>query len=208
MLIRVRADRPCLMWFGSGWRKTAFGATVFALLLLGAACLATVGQQSSPSRKLILEVVNRHFTVGQHIPSVYLRVYSDGTSECHTEKFWDEADIVKHKTLGPEELQALQAVLDNPELFHANEKYGLMALVIDSWMEWDIRVPHGWRSVKIKVLNFSPASARQKNQPYPPAVLRLGCSIWKLRNEVYGDAQYGGEPFYYADDCKEALRTE
>jgi hypothetical protein len=187
--------------------KKAFGATVFALLLSGAVYLAAFGQQSSSSRRVILEVVNKHFTVGRQIPSVYLRVYSDGTLECHTEKFWDEADVVKHKTLGPEELRALQAVLDNPELLRADEKYGLMAPVIDSWMEWDIRA-HDWRSVKIRVLNFSPASARQKNEPYPPAVLRLGCSIWKLRNEVYGDAQNGGKPFYRVDDCKEVLGTE
>ena len=168
----------------------------------------TFGQQSSSSAKSILEVINRHFTVGRKIRSVYLRIYSDGMAECHTEKYWDEPDIVKHKTLDPGELQRLQAVLDNPELLHANKKYGLMAPVLDSWMEWDIRVPHGWHAQKIKVLNFSPASARNSNQAYPPAVLKLGCSIWKLRNEVYGDAPDGGEPFYRVDDCKKALEIQ
>lgn len=169
----------------------------------------TFGEQSSPSAKLILEVINRHFTVGRKIRSVYLRVYSDGTAECHTEKYWDEPDIVKHKTLDAGELQRLQAVLDNPELPHASEKYGLMAPVLDSWMEWNIRVPHGWHAQKIKVLNFSPASARNKNQAYPSAVLKLGCSIWKLRNEVYGDAQYDDrQPFYRVDDCKSALEIQ
>lgn len=181
---------------------------MFVLLLLRTASLPAFGQQPTPSRKVLLEVINKHFTVGRHIPSVYLRVYSDGNVECHTEKYWHEADIVKRKTLGPEELQSLQAVVDNPELIHANKKYGLMALVIDSWMEWDIRVPHGWHTVKIKVLNFSPASARQKNQAYPSAVLKLGCSIWKVRNEVYGDAQYGGEPLSRVEDCKQALGTQ
>ena len=83
---------------------------MFALLLLGAACLAAFGQQSMASRKLLLEVVNKHFTVRRHIPSAYLRVYSDGTLECHSEKFWDEANIVKHKTHGREELQALHVL--------------------------------------------------------------------------------------------------
>jgi hypothetical protein len=95
-----------------------------------------------------------------------------------------------------------QSAIDNPELFYAGEKYRLMAPVIDSWMQRDISAPNQGRTVKIKVLNFSPASARQKGQPYPLAVLKLGCSIWKIRNEVYGDAQYGGAPFYNVDDCK------
>lgn len=106
-----------------------------------AVSFGTFGEQSSSSAKLILEVINRHFTVGRKIRSVYLRVYSDGTAECHTEKYWDEPDVVKHKTLDPGELQRLQVVLDNPELLHVSRKYGLMALVVDSWMEWDIRVP-------------------------------------------------------------------
>jgi hypothetical protein len=72
-------------------------------------------------------------------------------------------------------------------------------------MEWDIKVPNGWHKQKIKVLNFSPASARKKNQPYPPALLKLGCLIWKLRNDVFGDEAYGAEPFYRIDDCKRAL---
>jgi hypothetical protein len=44
--------------------------------------------------------MNRHFTVGKKIPSLYLRVFSDGTAECHTEKFWEEADVTKTKVLG------------------------------------------------------------------------------------------------------------
>jgi hypothetical protein len=208
MAVDVRVSGANLMTCGSRQRKILLQAAITVSLLLGALSLRSFGQESKLSPRLVLEVINRHFTVGRHIPSVYLRVYSDGKVECHTEKYWDEADIVKHKTLGPEELQRLQAVVDSPELLHVNEKYGLMALVIDSWMEWDIRVPHGWRTTKIRVLNFSPASARQKNQAYPSAVLKLGCSIWKLRNEVYGDAQYGGEPFYHVDDCKQALGTQ
>ena len=80
--------------------------------------------------------------------------------------------------------------------------------VIDSWMEWDIKVPHGWHKERIKVLSFSPASARKKNQPYPPALLKLGCLIWKLRNDVFGDEAYGEEPFYHQDDCKSVLEIQ
>jgi hypothetical protein len=183
---------------------------LLVLLLSGAVSLGVSGAKSGPSAKLILEVMNRHFTVGRKIRSVYLRVYSDGTAECHTVKYTgdetdDGPDIVKQKTLAPVELQSLEAVLHNPELLQVEKKYGLMYTVIDSWMEWDIRVPHGWHKEKIKVLNFSPASARKENHPYPPALLKLGCLIWKLRNDVFGDEAYGAEPLYRIDDCKTAL---
>ncbi len=193
-----------------GWIMTFLPRALLALLVSGAVSLGLSGEKSSPSAKLILEVINRHFTVGRKIRSVYLRVYSDGTAECHTVKYTghetdDRPDIVKQKTLAPGELQSLEAALNNPELLQVQKKYGLMSPVIDSWMEWDIRVPHGWHKEKIKVLNFSPASARKKNQPYPPALLNLGCLIWKLRNDVFGDEAYGDEPFYLIDDCKRAL---
>jgi hypothetical protein len=57
-------------------------------------------------------------------------------------------------------------------------------------------------------LNFSPVSARKGNQPYPPALLNLGCLIWKLRNDVFGDEAYGDEPFYRQDDCKSVLEIQ
>lgn len=85
---------------------------------------------------------------------MYLRVYSDGTVECHTEKGWDEPDVVKRKKLGPEELARLQAVLRDPDLLHVEKKYGLMHWVVDSWMEWDIRVPHGRHTEEIKIATF------------------------------------------------------
>jgi hypothetical protein len=186
---------------------------LIALLVSGAVSLGVPGAKSSPSAKLILEVMNRHFTVGRKIRSVYLRVYSDGTAECHTVKYTGDAtddgpDIVKQKTLAPGDLQNLEAVLQNPELLHVKRKYGLMDWVVDSWMEWDIKVPHGWHVERVKVLNFSPASAREKKQPYPSALLKLGCLIWKVRNDVYGDEAPGGEPSYRINDCRQALENQ
>ncbi|MHB8525126.1 MAG: hypothetical protein ACYDD2_03080 [Candidatus Acidiferrales bacterium] len=182
---------------------------LLALLVSGAVSLGVSGAKSNSSAKLILEVINRHFTMGRKIRSVYLRVYSDGRAECHTMKYiGDEPDVVKEKTIAPEELRSLEAALQNPELLHVKKRYGLMYPVIDSWMEWDIKVPHGWHAEKIKVLNFSPASARERKQPYPTALLELGCLVWKVRNDVYGDEAPGGEPFYRIDDCRRALGNQ
>ena len=39
---------------------------------------------SDNSETVVLDVINTHFTMGQKIPSVYLRVFADHTAECHT----------------------------------------------------------------------------------------------------------------------------
>src|SRR2546423_5758860 len=64
----------------------AFGFFFLALCLV---CGHTAGQKSVP--KVVLQVVNRHFTVGKQIPSDYLKVFSDGSVECHAVKS-DEHD--------------------------------------------------------------------------------------------------------------------
>jgi|SRR5690242_2709215 hypothetical protein len=142
------------------WTMKFLPRALLALLVSSAAVsLGVSGAKSGSSSKLILEVVNKHFTMGRKIRSVYLRVYADGTAECHTVKYTghetdDGPDIAKQKTLAPGELQSLEAALNSPELLQVQRKYGLMSPVIDSWMEWDIKVPHGWHKEKIKVLTF------------------------------------------------------
>ena len=169
---------------------------LFVLIFLGLGSAT-----SEPSPRVILEVINRHFTMGRKIPSVYLRVFSDGTAECHTLRYTgDEAETVKKEKLTQEELGRLKTLIDPPELLNVKKRYELMRAVVDSWMEWNIKVPHKGGAQKIQVLNFSPESAREKNQPYPDALVKLGCSIWKLRHDVYGD-----EPYDLNDDCKKAL---
>jgi hypothetical protein len=85
-------------------------------VLRGEEQIGAPGQKAPSSQEIILEVINRHFTVGQKIPSVYLRVFSDGTAECHTKKFWDEADVTKTKMLSANELEELRAVINDPNL--------------------------------------------------------------------------------------------
>ncbi len=168
-------------------------------VLLGFCCT-----QSSSSPGVILEVINRHFTVGLKIPSLYLRVLSDGTAECHKLKYsGNEAEIVKKSKLAPDELGRLEALLGSADMLNVKKRYELMHFAVDSWMEWDIQVPHRGATQEIQVLNFSPESARERNQAYPDALVKLGCSIRKVRHEVYGDEPY--EPSYLSDDCKKAL---
>jgi len=193
------------------------GARFSGLVSLIGACLVFLSasiflwfqsRKSEASPRMVLEVINKHFTVGLKIPSVYLRVFSDGTAECHTERYTgDEPNVVKKKALTPDELGKLEAVLDNQDLLNVNKRYELVDPVIDSWMEWNIAVPHKTATQKIQVLNFSPGSEGEKNKPYPDALVKLGCHIWKLRFEIYGDETHGNRPYYLSDGCKNAFAS-
>jgi hypothetical protein len=161
--------------------------------------------KAGPSSKIILEVINRHFTVGKKIRSVYLRVFSDGSAECHAEKYWDEPDTVKRKALSHEDLAQLKALVEQPELLTVKPRYKLMAPVIDSWMEWTIKVPHGRRVQQIEVANFDPAAAKERNERYPEVLVKLGCSIWKMRSDVYADEVAAGKAS--RADCDAILKA-
>ena len=155
---------------------------------------ASAGKGPEPRQKTILEVINRHFALGRKIPSVYLRVFSNGTAECDTEKY------TKKKVLSSEEFEELKAIIDEPELLDVKKRYELMHMVVDSWMEWDISIKHPGSVQRVQVASFSPESARERNQPYPAALVKLGCSILKIRNDVYGD----GYVYYRKADCTDS----
>ena len=170
---------------------TVFGAAFFVCESRHVAAATAV--KPGPSSKVILEVINRHFTVGKKIPSVYLRVFSDGFAECHTEKYWDEPDTVKKKALSHEDFEQLKALLGQPELLSVNPRDELVAPVIDSWMEWTIKVPHGGTVQQIEVANLDPVAAKERKEPYPEVLVKLGCSIWRIRSDVYADDVAAGK---------------
>jgi hypothetical protein len=197
--------------------------TPFLLLFaLAAALLSAAIAKSNSYGELILEVATTHFTLGRQIPSVYLRVYSDGWAECHTVRFTGhEKEKVKRTKLARREQQTLEAALHDPELLRLNnQKYGPMGMVIDSWMEWDIKVPAGAQAahqlgvtvdnfdLDIEAFDIATEAERKRTQSFPPALLKLGCLIWKVRNEVYGDQTFQGKPLYLTDGCRDALSTQ
>jgi hypothetical protein len=156
------------------------------------------GQERTEGAPLpvIVEVMNYHFTMGRKIPSVFLKVLSDGTVECHSlRSAGPEANVVKTKVLTPDEFHEVKEVIDQSKLLHAERRYELTHPVIDSWMEWHIRIPRAEGEQDIAIAAF--ASTPLRDDPYPIAVVRLGCTISKLRDEVYGD-----EPQYRRSECK------
>ena len=118
-------------------------------------CLA-LGQNPTSSKKIVVQVINKHYTMGRGVPSVYLRVFSNGTVECHTMKYTGvEAELVKKKTLTAEEFDGLRVLLESPGLTQVEKRYALMYRGVDSWMEWDIKVPHGPHMQEILMVEWN-----------------------------------------------------
>ena len=140
------------------------------------------------SSPVVLDVINVHNTVGLHFKSVFLRVYSDRTAECRHMRFGYDGDKerVKVKKLSPEEYARLQSVLHAPDLRAAKEHYDLVGFVMDSWMTWEINLPDGTSSQRIAIDNFGRGAENALEKAYPVAVVRLGCTLERLRREVYG----------------------
>jgi len=112
---------------------------------------------------------------------VYLRLFSDGTAECHA--IGNEKDAVKMKHLPPKEFAEVETLLNQPALRDVNGRYELPRMVFDSWMEWDLRIGDPSRLQNVTV-SFAGSAGHRR---YPDALGRLGCLVVKLRNEVYGD---------------------
>lgn len=114
---------------------------------------------------------------------MYLRLLSDGTAECHAIKFsGNEKDEVKVKHLPPKEFAEAQTVLSQPGLRDVNGRYELARMVVDSWMEWDMRIGDS-----APLQNVTVVFAGSDHRHYPDELGKLGCLIVKLRDEVYGD---------------------
>jgi hypothetical protein len=137
---------------------------------------------------VMIEVINAHVTVGRHYHSVFLRVYSDRTAECHYRRWGieGEKEKVRIKKLAPAEFENLRDVLGAPELLRVNQRYGLLGWVVDSWMTWEIDIPRPDAVQRIAVDNFGRGAGQGLEKAYPTALVRLGCTIQKLRREVYG----------------------
>jgi len=161
-----------------------FGLRTFGFFVL-ALCFACeqMTAEKPEHHKLLLRVVNRHFTVGKRIPSAYLKVFSDGSVECHAVKFGEhDKDDVKKMQLSADEFAKLTSALNESGLRELSHDYKLQRFVVDSWMEWEISIEQPRR--KNVTLAFAGGSVQTA---LPDALGKLGCLILELRRKAYGD---------------------
>jgi len=157
-------------------------------------------QTSDSNAKVILEVVNNHFTMGRKIPSLYLRVFSDGSAECHAVRFDGVEDSVKKGSLPPKEVLDVRTALNQPGLGDVKGRYERPRVVMDSWMEWELRASDS-RLMQDVTISFGPPN--QEPRPYPEALARLACQILKVREYVCGDRTE-----YYRPACVNRAPTK
>ena len=149
---------------------------------------------SDSTPTVILEVVNNHFTVGRKIPSIYLRLFSDGTAECHAlDSTEHEQGTVRKGRLTPNDFEKTKAVLARSGLRDVNGRYDLPRTVIDSWMEWDLRSHDSLRHDV--TVSFGPEA--RYDRPFPEALRDLACQILTIREYIYGDSTG-----YYRPACQ------
>lgn len=180
------------------------------ILVLLAPC--TVAAQSSATtrsakRTVILEVAAEDFDIAWRQGYLYLKVLSDGTAECQVVKRksgdhrFEKADVLPVKgSLSAAEFQQLQTLLTKNDILHLDTSYKQRtALTLDAGTTWRIQIPRSTLTQKIHVVAFAPDSARALRQPYPNALVALGCTIEKIRGEVTG------ENIASDDECRKVL---
>jgi len=155
---------------------------------------------SSPSADVLLEVTATHSTMQSEDTYIYLRVFSDGTAECQSSRHAnpDGEDRYK-KTLTQDEFGKLKTILDEPGLRHVRTRYETRYAIVDTSTEWVIKIRRTGRPQIIEVLEFSPALAKIMKHPYPSALVKLGCTVQKVRSDV------SGESAYVDSECKRIL---
>jgi hypothetical protein len=158
----------------------------------------------SPGADILFEVIATHSTMASEDRYVYLRVFADRTAEC---EFSNRSNsdgkhpLAVKKTLSQDEFIRLESVVSEPKLASVGPKYETRYAIVDSWTEWRIKIQRPGQPQIIQVLEFSPGLARTMKHPYPDALVKLGCSIEKLRADVLGESNT------LDSECKKTLGT-
>lgn len=139
-------------------------------------------------RKLLIEVVLQTYDVQRTETLVYLRVFSDGSAEAHPTHEVDFRTLaLKQAQIPASDLAKLRELLSPSKTKDLAHKYERHWGNIDFGNEWDVTIGEGEAKRSITLVNFQPFLARSKKQPYPAEIERLGCMVWRLRENVFNE---------------------
>lgn len=182
---------------------------LWILVFLAPSVAAAQASTTSKSRPgtVVLEVKAEDFDIAWRQEYLYLKVLSDGTSECQIVKRksgdmrFEKADVRPAKrSLSEAELEQLRALLAQNDISRLDNTYKQrIAAMLDAGTAWHIRIPRANQTQEIHVVAFEPDAAKAQKRPYPTALLALGCTIEKIRGEATG------ESVDTDDECKKAL---
>jgi hypothetical protein len=168
-----------------GMKYVKFGFWLGITCLVSVATFAQGVSSHNSSRKLLLDVVRKSWSVERKEALVYLRVYTDGTAESHPMRKVDFRNIQLLKKQVPQlELTSLRDLLDDPATVRLAKKYDSYWGNKDFGYEYDITIPRSGENQLLVLVNFQPFLARKEDKPYPKQLERLSCFIWRLRSQV------------------------
>jgi hypothetical protein len=161
------------------------------------------GLQTASTASVILEVTATDFQIGPEQGYLYLRVSSDHSAEAQILKrktLFDKAVLVDSKRrLTQDEFTEIQHLTDEPEILKLDALYGQrIGDVLDVFTSWRIKIRHPERLQELVVIAFAPEEARRRQRPYPGPLVKLGCTIEKVRNETIGESAD------FDDECRRA----
>jgi hypothetical protein len=160
--------------------------------------------QTASTVSVILEVTATDFQIGPEQDYLYLRVFSDHRAEAQTlerKTMFDKGVLLDSKTrLTQEEFTEIQHLADEPEILKLDSLYRQrIGEVLDVFTSWRIKIRHPERVQELVVVAFAPEEARRRHHPYPEPLVKLGCTIERVRSETIGE---GAD---FDKECRRAL---
>jgi hypothetical protein len=155
-------------------------------------CSFAQSSNPKPDANIILEVIATHTTFASQHSYVYLRVFPDGTAEFQSSKdsrSEGNVALVVRRTLNQDDFTRLKVAVSQPRLAALKLRYETRFAIVDTSTDWTIRIYASGRAQTVQVLEFSPGLARIMKHPYPEALVKLGCTIEKLRADVSGESE-------------------
>ena len=164
------------------WTNRLCTLLVFLSVLVSSA----LGHAQQPSKTLLLDVIETTSDIHRTETLVYLRVYSDGSAEAHPTHEVDFRTLaLKHAQIPATEMARLRGLFSSSEFSTLHDEYDRNWGAVDFATKLSIAVNQEQNRKTITLVNFQPFLARNRKQPYPAEIEKLGCIIWELRAGVF-----------------------
>jgi hypothetical protein len=163
-----------------------------AFLIFVSTIVPFAAQQSTP-RHLVLEVVETDGLIDRSTTYVYLRVFSDGTTEAHDLQRLDlRAVQLRSGTLASSTYRELEDALRSQWFENLPEKTGPFYHETDTLWAWDLTAPSVGSARHLQFVNFNPyVTTYLAKKTYPRELERFVCLVWKAREEAIQESEKG-----------------
>jgi hypothetical protein len=172
--------------------------TLAALLTLVATAVPLVTQQSPP-RQPVLEIIETDGQVRSSTTYVYLRVFSDGSTEAHDLRRLDLRDVqLRPGALRSSTFQELENTVKSHWFQSLPDRVGPFYHETDTALSWDLTAASSGDTRRVQFVNFNPyVTTYLAKKTYPRELERFICLVWKARGEAIEDSETG-----LADGCE------